>query len=420
MYAYAVDWRQCVSDSELRHLPYFEELARTDESDPLWHSVSAGLVVLRLVDSWIAGRPTKGIESWVIRAVREAISAIAHQTPTRRMLSAIVDVIVSSPSVDLHALSPRLMAYGETLVYEAKWPLAADVFETITAYAHPVEDADLAVSAYIQMAFSLRTLGNVDAAATAYSHASRIASAAGDLNGVLRGRLGDAKIAMARGNFPEADAILEEAVERAAFHGFRELQARALGDRSFLAGESKQYDRAICFSYAALAVAEHPRDRDRILNNIATGFRHLGLLDVARDAYLVIAATAQEQYVRCLAEINLMELAAEQRAEIHFDKYRRDLERAELSPVLRVTYLLHVGRGYHMLGNPDAGVPFLESALSMAESHKLNQMSFEAEDALTLARRGGRARRTGPPLGIDGRVQNVAEAIHELKTLASV
>ncbi|HEY2066024.1 MAG TPA: hypothetical protein VGG84_08680, partial [Gemmatimonadaceae bacterium] len=36
-----------------RHLPFFAELASLDEADPNWRSVSAGIVVLRLVDAWI-------------------------------------------------------------------------------------------------------------------------------------------------------------------------------------------------------------------------------------------------------------------------------------------------------------------------------------------------------------------------------
>ena len=74
-------------------------------------------------------------------------------------------------------------------------------------------------------------------------------------------------------------------------------------------------------------MSNNQRDRDRTLANIATGFRYLGLMDVARDAYLVLASTAQEQYIRWMSELNLMELAALQGMELDFDKYRRDLRR---------------------------------------------------------------------------------------------
>ncbi len=142
------------------------------------------------------------------------------------------------------------------------------------------------------------------------------------------------------------------------------------------------YDRLIRYAYESLELAPAQRDRDRNLNNIATAFRHLGLVDVARDSYLVLAATAEEQYVRWIAGLNLMELAAEQGSELQFEQYRREYESVELTPFLRVTYLLHVGRGYHALGRANAGIPYLEQAIDLASQHQLNQLMFEAEGAL--------------------------------------
>src|SRR5689334_8408800 len=79
------------SESNMRHLAFFEALAATDESDPSWRALSAGLVVMRLVDDWVdAGFATISNESWSVIAVRESISEV-ETTPLRRILSAIVD-----------------------------------------------------------------------------------------------------------------------------------------------------------------------------------------------------------------------------------------------------------------------------------------------------------------------------------------
>ena len=43
-----------------RHLPFFTELAGLEDGDSVWRSVSAGLVVLRLVDAWIE----EGAAAW--------------------------------------------------------------------------------------------------------------------------------------------------------------------------------------------------------------------------------------------------------------------------------------------------------------------------------------------------------------------
>ncbi|HEY4218946.1 MAG TPA: hypothetical protein VGM67_17515 [Gemmatimonadaceae bacterium] len=409
------------SDGGLRHLAFFEELGKMDETDASWRSVSAGLVTMRLVDNWIAdGATLSRFDSWSVSAVREAIAGVPETTPLRRMLGNIVDMVVSSPVRDFHALCPRLMAYGQTLQYDAKWSLAADVYQTIVTQCNPVDEADIVVNSFIQLGFCLRTLGDFDAATAAYSQASQLALATGDLIGVLRGRLGDAKIAIARGNMPYAESIVEEAIVRAEEHGLKDLTARALDARAHIAGLRGQHDLAIRYSYDALRLSASPRDRDRTLSNIATGFRYLGLVDVARDAYLVLATTAQEQYVRWMAELNLMELAADEGIELHFDKYRRDLETADLTPLLQVTYLLHVGRGYHALGKSELGIPYLERAVQLASEQALNQLMFEAEAALSNAMR--RQRHTNPTQDRSSirTIQPVIDAIHEMKVLAGI
>jgi len=405
----------------LRHFAFFEELGRIDENDPAWRSVTAGLVLMRLVDEWIdvgpgAARP----DAWSVSAVREAVAEVSETTPLRRILTGILDTMVASPTVDTHALSPRLMAYGQTLEYDAKWSLAVDVYRTIVAHTDPVEDADLAISAFIQLGFCLRTMGELDQAAVAYEHASEVAQAAGDMIGVLRGRLGDVKIAVARGNMPYAESILDETIARAQSNGLNDICGNALRERAYVAGLRGQHDLAVRYAYDALELTVSPRDRDRTLGNIATGFRYLGLADVARDAYLVLATTAQEQYVRWLSELNLMELAAEQGLELQFDKYRRDLESADFTPMLRITYLLHVGRGYHSLGAADTGIPYLERAIELASKHKLNQVLFEAEGALANAKRHEHRAKSPTTPYVDSSIQTVIDGVHQLKEMAGL
>src|SRR5215216_674923 len=99
------------SDGMLRHLAFFEELAKLDESDPSWRSVSAGLVTMRLVDRWLAGDLRRGAETWSVSAVRSAVDEIPETTPLRRILSAVVDLVADSATPAIHTLSPRLMAY---------------------------------------------------------------------------------------------------------------------------------------------------------------------------------------------------------------------------------------------------------------------------------------------------------------------
>lgn len=388
-----------------------------DESDSNWRSVSAGLVVMRLVDTCIENVSAPSpIDAWAMSSVREAIDQMNETTPVRRILTSVVDAMAASTPTDMHALVPRLMAYGQALEYDARWTLAADVYATIIAHAHPVEDADLAVAAHLRLGLCLRTLGDFDGAVSAYEHASVVANQVDDLIGVLRGRLGVARVTGLRGNVREAESILDDTIARAKQNGLDQVRSSALLDRAYFAGVVEQHDRAIRYSYDALEISQSPQQRDRILNNIATAFRHLGLHDAARDAYLVLASTADEQYLRWMAELNLMELAAVDGVELQFDRYRRNLESADLIPELRITYQIHVGRGYHALGHSELAIEYLERAVELADRYAFNQMLFEAEAALAEARRRTRSeRRQGSVPSAE--VQSVVDAIHEMSEL---
>ena len=403
----------------LRHIAFFEELAKIDENDPSWRAVSAGLVVMRLVDRWIADGAS-ATHAWGVNGVREAIGEIDSATPLQRILTSIVDTIVNSPTVDVRSIDPRLMAYAQSLEYDAKWALAIDVYETIIGHAHPVDDADLVATAYIQLASSLRNVGELSAASNAFEKAGDIASSSGDMIGVLRARIGEATVAIARGNMPRAEDILDEAIDKARGEAFSEVRSRALHDRATVAGLRGQFDRAIQFAYAALDIAPSQRARDRILADIATGFLSLGLFDIARDAYLVLVATAQDQYVRWTAGLNLMEIAGRQGAEPVFHRYRREFLAADLPPYLQVRYLIVVGNGYRDLGQSETGIPFLQHAITLASTNQFNQLLFEAEESLAAAHEPAALTVSEAWASVPIEVAGIAEAIREMRHVAGV
>jgi tetratricopeptide (TPR) repeat protein len=403
----------------LRHLAFFEELGATDENDAGWRSVSAGLVVMRLVDRWMADGQS-GLTAHSVSAVRAAIDEMPETTPVRRILASVVDAMVESQSGEMHAVTPRLMAYGQALEYDAKLSLAADVYRTIVAHAHPIEDADIAIPAHNQLAASLLHHGDLDGAAAAYDEAGRVASSVGDMIGVLRAQVGRAKVCIALGNVPQAELVLDEAILRATEPALQDIRSRALHDRAHVAALRGQYERTIQFAYQALEISTSQRERDRILCDIAAGFMDLGVLHIARDAYSVLVATAQEQYVRWLSELNLLEIAAREGSEPQFDKFRRALEFEEFTPQLRVIYLLHVGRGYDLLGRSEAGVEYLERAIRLADQYKYNQLLFEAESALAEARRRTTRQRGRLSSAVPKSIETVAEVIGDMKRMAGV
>lgn len=416
-------WSQLVFDSSrrVRHLPFFTELASLDDHDPAWRSVSAGLVVLRLVDAWIEeGAAVVAADGWGVRSVAAAIEEMPAGTPARAILGSALDALASARGGDMHTVAPRLMAYARSLDLDGKWALAADVYDTIIAHVHPDEESEIAVNALLRRGHCLRELGEFSEATASFTTAAELAHRSGDMIGTLRARIGEAKIVVARGNLPAADAILQETVGLADKHNLIEVRSLATHDRAYIAHTSGQYDLAVRLAYDAMHDSVSESERDRILNDLAGSFYMLGVKTAARDAFLILAATASEQYQRWVATINLMELSAEDGAELQFERYRQQLSNAGLPPNLLTQFELHVGKGYMQLGDTQAATTWLRRALATATTHAFNRFVFAAEEALGQAAMPRRTRQPAAPVDIPRDVERIAAELGELCRLTGV
>ena len=401
----------------LRHLPFFESLAAHGEHDAAWRSATAGLVVLRLVDAWL--EDTADVmkpDTWGVKAVEAAIERVDDGTPIKTILRGIMDAMKASKNRSARVVTPRMMAYAKALEYDAKWAMAADVYDTIIGHTHPVQESDTAIVAHLQSAVCLRTLGRFDEAQVAYATAGAIAEQAGDMLGVLRARIGDAKIAVARGNLPRAEALLDETISAATLHGVRTAHSMALHDRATVAGMQGKYELTIQLAYDALRESTVPIDRDRILNDIGMAFHMLGIRSAARDAFLVLSVTATEQYMRWLATLGLMTIAAEDHSQPVFEQLQRTLRTASLPPQLETEYYLRLGLAYREFEEEDLCEIALAKAVKLAESYGFNQLLFEAESALASKP----APRPKVTAYIPNEIEPVVEAMRSMRELVPV
>jgi tetratricopeptide (TPR) repeat protein len=403
--------------SALRHLAFFDELSRRDETDDAWKEISAGLVVLRLVDRWLEeGAGVVADDAWGYASVVEAVDAISVGRPVRGMLRSVVDAMAMTATPNFRTVAPRLMAYARALDFDARWTLAVDVYHTVIASSEPLENADTVIAAHLRLGYCLRQIGEVDQSAAAYAMAGRIAEQTGDMVGVLRARIGDAKIAMLRGNLPRAELILDGTIEDAGKHGLSGVESMALQDRASVAGMRGDYELAVRMAYRALPGTESERNRDRLLHDIAVAFGRLGVRTAARDAFLVLVATSADQFVRWSASIQLMAIAAADGVGPMFEKYRQELAGQTLPTVLGAEFELETGRGYLALGHFEDAATWLTIAVSTANANGLYQLVFEAESELVQARQARTIEeRSAPFREIAPDVTEVAEAIRTLR-----
>jgi tetratricopeptide (TPR) repeat protein len=248
--------------------------------------------------------------------------------------------------------------------------------------------------------------------------AGRIAEQTGDMMGILRARIGDAKIALLRGNLPRAELILDSTIEDAVKSGLPAVESMALHDRASAAGMRGDYELAIRLAYRALRGSETERNRDRILHDIAVAFNRLGVRSAARDAFSVIVATSQEQYLRWLSSIQLLAIAADDGVGPVFEKYRQELAAAKLPPALRAEFQYETGRGYLNLGHVEEAVHWLTDAVATANGNGMYQTVFEAESELVRARQAWTRESQSTPLRLAPDITEVADAMRELRELA--
>ncbi len=402
------------NDQTLRHLAFFEEVASHEEHEADWRAASAGLVTLRLVDQWLEDGPeVVAPDGWSARGVLSTIERMDEGSPIPSILRSILSAMAKSEQMDIHGIVPRLLAYGQALEYDAKWALAVDVYDTVIAHTHPTQESDSVTAAHLRRGVCLRTLGNFSGASEAFAAASAVAREAGDMVGFLRARIGEAKIAVARGNLPHAEVVLDETIARASQLGIPVIRSEALHDRAMVAGLRGRYDLAVEFAYEALRESASPVDKDRILNDIGNAFHLLGLRSIARDAFMVLSMTAQQQYMRWLATLTLMEIAAEDGSEPIFEQYRSRLAPGALPPQLETEYYIRLGRSYRQLDREDLGQIALAKAVQLAEHYGFAALLFEAEAAIRAPMHRPAADREPSP-----QISDIADEVRQMRLAA--
>lgn len=368
--------------SGLEHLSFFEALAAIDESDPKWPELQSGLLTLRLVDkAWHAQRLGARLERWEIAAVVEAVEGMDERNVLRRLLAQIVKQIADRPS-NPAAATPGLVAYARALQFDAEWKLAADVYRTALRFALASENNDLAAGASGQLGYCLRMAGDLDDAEAAYDESRAISQSNDDVAGALRADIGQASIALHRGNLPAAAAMLDGVIEEALNAELPDVVSRALQDRAGVAARRGRLDAAVVDAYRALELCEDATRRDRILADIANLLGMLGHHIPSQQAFQVLALTAQEQYLRWLATVNLVELASLSGSEPMFERYRRELADAPLPPLLSAYLHLYVGDGNRRFNRYGAARDAYERAIAVAQEHDVNEVLIRAEVAL--------------------------------------
>jgi tetratricopeptide (TPR) repeat protein len=367
----------------LKHLAFFEAVGEAKENSPKAQSATAGLLMLRLIDHWVLAGPVMvEPESVSVKSVRGAIMQLESTDPTREVLLGLVNVMQTVREVDIQPVLPRLFAYAGCLEKRAELTLASDVYGTIARLAEEDYDGDLLIDSFLRLGYCKRMLGELGDAESAYATAGRIAKRQKETARALRSQIGAAIVVMARGNLPKAEELLAQvALESERVDCISEA-ANALHAKSTVAQRRGEFGRAVEIAYEAFTRTSAPNERDLILGDIGAYFISMGRFDAARDALMILDATAASEIVRLNARVNMVALAARAGNRDMFESSRARLKLVTLHAEAHVNLLIESARGLRVFGEPETATALLEQAREFAVAHGLNRSIFEAEEMI--------------------------------------
>lgn len=364
----------------IAHLVYFEVLADMEDNDPQWKAVSAGLVVMRLLDAWLDDGPqVVTTDVTQLRTIRESVEAIPAGDPIRSILNGILDTVQDAETASVKPLASQLLAYGRALHYAGFWSLAKDVFVSLLQRAEIERDSALCVQAALRLGFVSRRLGELEDSDSAYELANKMAKRSKNSEGRLRARLGLAQNTIERGNLPKADELLAEIIADPEQTELPAVLADSLHARAHLCHMRKDFASAVRYGYSALEYAPDLLVRDRILGDIAAAFGELGNWSAARDSHLIVLATTQETWLRQQTMVNLLDIAIQERQEPAFHGYRSQLLKEDLQPFIKGYFHLYSARGYRTFGQVSRAESEYVATMTVASNHNLSQLQITAE-----------------------------------------
>lgn len=370
----------------LKHLAFFEAVGESEENSSKAYAATAGLLMLRLIDHWILAGPVMvEPESVSVRSVRNAIMQLESGDPSREILLGLVNAMQTVREVDIQPVLPRLFAYAGCLEKRAELTLAADVYATIARLGEEEFDGDLLIDSFLRLGSCQRTMGTLNEAEASYAVAGKIAKRQKDRSRELHAQIGLANIVMTRGNLPAADEMLTQIAMESEHAQCFEAASKALHERSVVAQRRGDLDRAVCLAYDALQRTGQPIQRDRILGDIGGYFIVLQRFEAARDALMILEATATTELVRANARANMVVLAARSKNKELFADARARMEGVTLAPEASVNYLIESARGYRQFGEPERAKSLLKEAIELASECGFNRSIFEAEGMLAEA-----------------------------------
>jgi tetratricopeptide (TPR) repeat protein len=241
----------------------------------------------------------------------------------------------------------------------------------------------LAPEYYRRMGQCLMHAGSIDAATAAHEIGRTVAQRFGAWEHELANRLGLAAVRLAAGDIRGSDRTFADVMRDAELWRLPYVRAEALHERALAAYErtGDEARRAVVWLYEAYGLYDEGVRRDDALDDLASVFIALQLLDVARDIYhhFVVLADDPDRVVSC--GLKGLRLAAQRGDAAEFEFYAARLAREEMHPPQLAEYFLALGLGHWRRGRLSRARAAYSRAMRIGELYRQLQALHDAEQA---------------------------------------
>jgi tetratricopeptide (TPR) repeat protein len=297
-------------------------------------------------------------------------------------------VLQASAAVEVEELTPSVLEWGKMVENDGHLHGARQILQLAFDLARFSGSSRHALEAARALGKNLRTGARWEEALAWYGVAEGIAEDLGDSGRRAVVLDGLANTFRDRGNLPKAREILHEVLEIGRDTGDR--YAVAIGHHDLMTVEKLSGDlvSAIRHGWRAVQSYDSREGSLRALFDLSGVLRESGELGAAKDGYSVVANQVAGFEYRVLALDALALIAALEGDGSAYLSIRARMEAAgwrDLSPVYQGQVLYYLGLSCRALGWENEEKMWLGEALSYAETHELNKLIFDVEEALSRA-----------------------------------
>jgi tetratricopeptide (TPR) repeat protein len=408
----------------LRHLPFYEALARHQDDCPAWRVESAGYLVLRLFDEWLAAG---GIAEMLygVQILRIKITELALDTQTHELLDAVLRRMEAANVNEPNFVAPALLAYGIHLEQEAgKTPLAVDVFQTLAeamdrGTLRTKTNTSMCASVYMWHGYSTMRAGNFVVARRSQTRAILLAKRARDLSLELRARVWNAALTRTIGNLSMAEHELDTIIADAQHYGLTSAGVRARMERGAVRYHRGRVAEAILDYFAAYDMSNDADARAAALVDLGACAAKAGYFTLARKAHQIVLATSSNWQVRNTALVSLLELAALEGDQQAFAAAHASLTGIALSAELTLYANLARASMVARFGTYEVAVAAYQCVVSESAAAGMNHIAVQATEQLTMLQSSVPLSSTVPmSRPMPEELEDLARTVDDLHTLA--